>query len=288
MSDIYMLKYNGMKLTYSGLNGYISWEDAVRLFHVNVIQSTGGTITATPIEGPNGTVVTLTNEPDADYRFGSYTVTGATLDTDQFTINDSDADVTGTFNKYREVWVNLGSTEYQQATQGTKDVTLTGMQSSSSFNYLSFVFDAKYTSGSMAADIFFIDASNSAMWRGRYHYNMSGKPGFVGITHNVTGWTTQSGQSITSKTVDGVSYRLSDKFLQNAYTKLKFVFDRTNKRCYVYANGTLLGYATMNADMINCRKIRLQREQSSGTYPMIKNVRVAAFSTLADAQAYNG
>lgn len=112
--------------------------------------------------------------------------------------------------------------------------------------------------------------------------------GFVGITGNVTGWTTQPGQSVSSKTQDGVRYLSNSNFPQNSYRKLKFVFDRTNKRCYFYANGVLLGYATMNADLINCSTIRITKEVSSGTYPMIKNVRVAAFSTLADAQAYNG
>ena len=286
MPDVYKLQYNGMTLAYHGWNGYVGWENTERIFHVTVNQPTGGTITATPVEGVNGTVVVLTNTPATDYKFVSYSITGATLDTNQFAIAGSDVIVTCTFDKYREVWVNLGSTEYVQSYRGNKNVTLTGMQSSSAFNYLSFVFDAMYTSGSMAADIMLLNSGGGVMWRSRCHYSLG--CAFVGITGNVTGWTTQSGQSVSSKTQDGVSYRLNDNFPQNSYRKLKLVFDRTNKRCYFYANGVLLGYATMNADLINCRTIQLQKEQDSGMYPKIKNVRVAAFSTLADAQAYNG
>lgn len=172
MSDTYKLQYNGMTLAYPGWNGYVSWEDVARIFHVTVNQSTGGTITATPLEGPNGTIVALTNTPATDYKFVSYSVTGATLDTNQFTIDGSDVSVTGTFNKYREVWVNLGSTEYVQSAQGSRNVTLTGMKSSSTFNYLSFVFDAKYASGSMAADITLMNSSGGTMWRSRCHYRM--------------------------------------------------------------------------------------------------------------------
>lgn len=71
-----------------------------------------------------------------------------------------------------EEWVNLGSTEYVQSKKGDFFVTLTGMKSSSTLNYLSFVFDAMYASGSMAADIFLINSSGEFMWRSRCHYHI--------------------------------------------------------------------------------------------------------------------
>ena len=285
MSEIYKLQYDGMTLTYPGCNGYVSYEEIERLFHVTVNQSTGGTITATPTEGTNGTIVTLANTPSTDYKFVSYSVTGAALNNNQFTINGTDVNVTGTFTRYRQVFVNLGSTQYN-GTTSTLSVALTGMPSSTSFNYLTFVMDALYDNAGLAADIYFSNGTNAVMWRSRCHYNLG--LGFVGITGNVTGWTTQSGQSVSSKTQDNISYRISGKWGRGAWKKIKLVFDRTNKRCYFYVAGVLLGYATMNDDMINCKNIGLLKEVSSGTNSHIKNIRVAGFSTLADAQAYNG
>lgn len=285
MPDTYKLQYDGMTLTYPGWNGYVSYEDIHRIFHITVNQTTGGTITATPLEGPNGTIVTLSNTPSTYYKFVSYSVTGATLNNNQFTINDSDVTVTGTFTRYGQVFVNLGSTQYD-GTVRTQSVALTGMPSSTSFNYLTFVMDALYDNSGMAADILFRNSSNGLMWRSRCHYKIG--VGFVGITGNVTKWTTQSGQTVSSVSVDKISYRLNDNWGKGSWKKIKLVFDRTNKRCYFYINGILIGYATMNADMINCKNIGLLKEQSSGTNSHIKNVRVAGFSTLEDAQAYNG
>lgn len=73
---------------------------------------------------------------------------------------------------HSEVWVDLGSTEYVQSSYGNTTVNLTGMKSSSSHNYLSFVFDAMYTSGSMAADIELCSTGGSMMWRSRCHANI--------------------------------------------------------------------------------------------------------------------
>lgn len=83
-----------------------------QLFYVTVIQPNGGTITATPVKGYNGTEVILSNSPSTNYEFGGYSVTGATLFGNKFIINNSDVTVTGSFNLYQQDWVNLGSTEY--------------------------------------------------------------------------------------------------------------------------------------------------------------------------------
>lgn len=254
-------------------------------YNVTVATATGGTVTASPTTGYYGTEVTLSNTPASDYKFSSYSITGATLTNNKFNIGTSNVTVKGNFTRYRQVFVNLGSKQYNGATS-TVSVALTGMPSSTSFNYLTFVMDALYDNAGLAADIYFRNSSNGVMWRSRCHYNIG--VGFVGITGNVTGWTTQSGQTVTSKTQDGVSYRLNGNWGKGAWKKIKLVFDRTNKRCYFYVAGVLLGYATMNADMINCKNIGLQKEVSSGTNSHIKNIRVAGFSTLADAQAYNG
>lgn len=192
-----------------------------------------------------------------------------------------------------EEWVNMGSTEYRKAGGGTSVAwySFTGMPSSSSLNYFTMIFDAYLTGGSGgAADIFLGNSSNSAIWRMRDHVRQS-YPGFVGITSNVTAWTSQSGApTVGSFTQDGVTYRYcSSKFTKGTYARFKIAFDRPNKRGYVYIGGTLLGYVTMNTDPINIGKFGLMSEQGR-TYEIaaLKNIRVSGFSTLASAQEWNG
>ena len=179
-----------------------------------------------------------------------------------------------------ELWVDLGSTEYTNSV-----VSLTGMPSTSDLSYLVFKFDAYYNSGSTyyAADII-LRTSTTGLWRSRLHYNMG--IGFVGIGDAVTGWTTASGQSVSSKSQDGVSYRLSPLWSRNNYVSLKFIQDRTNYNCYFYINDTLIGYASMNRDLLVCDNIQLMNELNATA--RVKNVKVAGFANLADAQAWNG
>lgn len=178
-------------------------------------------------------------------------------------------------------YVNLSDTEYSS----DQTVSLIGMPATSDYNYLVFKFDAYYGARSSyyAADIF-LEANDTALWRSRLHHAFG--LGFVGITEKVTGWTTEAGQNVTSKTQDGVSYRISSLWQKNTYVNLKLIQDRTTYNCYFYINDTLIGYASMSVDLLTCNKLMLANEANASA--KVKNVRVAAFSTLAAAQAYNG
>lgn len=178
-------------------------------------------------------------------------------------------------------YVNLGDTEYSS----NQTVSLIGMPATSDYNYIVFKFDAYYSARSSyyASDICLL-ANDTMLWRSRLHHKFG--LGFVGITGKVTGWTTEAGQNITSKTQDGVSYRLSSLWQKNTYVNLKLIQDRTTYNCYFYINDTLIGYASMSVDLLTCNKLDLVNEVNASA--KVKNVRVAAFSTLAAAQAYNG
>ena len=93
--DIHKLQFNNRTVIYPGNSGYIAF-DIPNVYHVTT-SGTNGTVTASPSEGINGTVVTLTNTPNSGYMFSSYTVTGATLNNNTFTINNSDVTVVGNF-----------------------------------------------------------------------------------------------------------------------------------------------------------------------------------------------
>lgn len=59
--------------------------------YVYINQSTGGTISASPMSGVDGDTVTLSNTPDTNYTFDGYTVNGATLyDGNKFDFSGSD------------------------------------------------------------------------------------------------------------------------------------------------------------------------------------------------------
>ena len=188
--------------------------------------------------------------------------------------------------KYKEPvhmieYVNLSDTEYSS----NRTVSFIGMPATSDYNYLVFKFDAYYGARSSyyASDIS-LHANDTMLWRSRLHYNLG--VGFVCIAEKVTGWTTEAGQNVTSKTQDDLSYRISSLWQKNTYVNLKLIQDRTTYNCYFYINDTLIGYASMSVDLLTCNKVELMNEVNASA--KVKNVRVAAFSTLAAAQAYNG
>ena len=72
--------------------GYVPPEPpAPETRYVNLNQSTGGTISASPMSGHDGDTVTLSNTPSTNYTFNGYTVNGASLyDGNKFDFNGSD------------------------------------------------------------------------------------------------------------------------------------------------------------------------------------------------------
>lgn len=65
---------------------------------VHLVQTTGGTISAQPLTGYDGTTVTLSHSEDQYYTFMGYTVNGSTLyGNNKFDFSGSDVTVTGQF-----------------------------------------------------------------------------------------------------------------------------------------------------------------------------------------------
>lgn len=81
-------------------------------YTVTVNQSTGGTISASPVQGYTGTEVTLSNTPATHYTFGSYNLIGATLKSaNKFDIANSNVTVGATWvedTKYSVTCTNDG------------------------------------------------------------------------------------------------------------------------------------------------------------------------------------
>lgn len=58
------------------------------IYQVTTSTDSHGTMTASPMSGFSGTNVTLSNTPNANYGFSGYSITGATLTGNQFTLNN--------------------------------------------------------------------------------------------------------------------------------------------------------------------------------------------------------
>ena len=85
-------KFNGASVSAEAI--FTPWP--VR--NVSLVQTSGGTITATPMTGYDGDTVVLTNTPEYGYDFISYELTGSTLyDDNKFDFNGNNVSVKSNF-----------------------------------------------------------------------------------------------------------------------------------------------------------------------------------------------
>ena len=189
--------------------------------------------------------------------------------------------------------VNLGSTEYKRTTQGTT-VEYFDLTQGTSYPYMAISCDVDlyHESGSDAEDFMLGNTDAADRWRMRAYYRSSTPlVGFVGIRSDrgVTGWTTESGQSVGSMTLDGLSYRTTSSWTKTSgYRSVKLVYDVASFKCYVYIEGTLYGYATVDYSPYTITRVSVQKEQPFGAsnYAAFKNFKIGAFQNLEDAIAY--
>lgn len=97
-----MIVHNGNIVVNNG-----RWIIPPKVYNVILNQTDGGTITANPMKGINGTTVTLSNLPSGNHEFVSYNVSGSTLyDNNKFDIHGSDVIVSANWKDPFEV-VNM-------------------------------------------------------------------------------------------------------------------------------------------------------------------------------------
>lgn len=90
-----LLKFNN-KLIKSGNRIVCQFE---KIYNITTLTSDYGYITASQISGHKGDVISLTNFPNTDCSFSQYNITGAVLNGNEFTINDSDITTQGVFTR---------------------------------------------------------------------------------------------------------------------------------------------------------------------------------------------
>ena len=97
-----MIVHNGNIVVNNG-----RWIIPPKEYNVILNQTEGGTISAIPMKGINGTTVVLSNSPTGTYEFVSYNVSGSTLfDNNKFDIHGSDVIVSANWKDPFEV-VNM-------------------------------------------------------------------------------------------------------------------------------------------------------------------------------------
>lgn len=190
--------------------------------------------------------------------------------------------------------VNLGSTEYKRTTQGTT-VEYFDLTQGTSYPYMTISCDVDlyYKNDSDAEDFMLGSAEASEnRWRMRAYFTSSRTlVGFVGIKSDkgVIGWTTQSGQSVGTMRLDNWTYKTTSSWTRTSgYRSVKLVYDVENLKCYVYIEGTLYGYATIDYSPYTITRVSVQKEQPYGAnnYAAFKNFKIGAFQNLQDAINY--
>lgn len=270
--------------------------------------ATNGTVTASPNSGIIGTTVTLSNTPNSGYSFDSYTLSGATLkNANQFDIGTSNVSVVGNFiqQSSEELWVDLGSTAYTVgggSSSNNQYITLTGMPTTSNKNYYTVKFDISgnilIRSTTLCTEICELCYSGMSLQRiagclqGRFYQNGAavGKTlfGFGTKSTKATACTVYSSNfnigQYSSSSTDTIAFTRNSISGSHA---IKFVIDRNNKNVYYYLDNNLICRITTNNSNDLLYGANLYIYGTSSCNVSVKNIKVAGFSTLAEAQAWS-
>ena len=124
------LYYHGVPVAEIYKGNILVFTKAAAEYFVTITQAANGTISAAPMQGPAGTLVTLSNSPSTGYQLTYYTVNGNQIQGNTFTL-DSDSTISGQFTAITYT-VTIGShtngslsANPMSGTYGTT-VTLTG------------------------------------------------------------------------------------------------------------------------------------------------------------------
>lgn len=123
------------------------------IYTVLLTQTSGGTITAIPITGFNGDVITLSANPSAHYSLTGWGVTGATLTGNQLTIGSSSPSVVGKFKEDTKYNLTLqqstgGSITANKLTGYSNDTITLSNTPSSNYNFNSYSLTGSTLTGS--------------------------------------------------------------------------------------------------------------------------------------------
>lgn len=285
MADTYKLQYDGMTLTYPGWGGYVSYEELAKIYNLQLIQSTGGTIASNTTSGYNGDIVTLSNTPNTYYNFNGYSITGATLTGNDFAFDNSDVSAKANFTLKPSAVFYTNTNSYNRASNSTSQLTFNATANTGVYQYWVWKFNASTTANASTYDFRVTFASNnlSFMW-----YVGNPKPTTACPLYWKYGTTTVPG------TTTGCTVKKQSSDVHVYYTGLnttasrtyKFLYNNANKTMVEYYNGTpyltLTGLGTFTA----FNKMTFGGNASHIGKGTFKNFYLAGFKDLTAAQAW--
>ena len=260
------------------------------IYQVTTSTDGHGTMTASPMSGFTGTNVTLSNTPNANYGFSGYSITGATLTGNQFTLNN---DVTARAGFSAEptsalYWSDAGSNVATIGTNIVKNVN----KAVTAFNY----FTVKFSLKTIWDSYFYYGAGHFYMnfdkgsW---YILNHEGYPtnGYAGIrSERNTGEkfypTTAARSRAYPKNSQIYTYYASK--LITTQVNYKYVIDRSNARFSPVLDNVYMGYGNTSANItaINSLTGSYGGNTASTGKMTASNYSIAGFSNLSDALNY--
>lgn len=206
-----------------------------------------------------------------------------------FLVNDSPVDL----------WVDLPN-EYIVLGNLIRNISvnLTGMPQTSDKGFFTILLEAKINAGSGAARIIIENSEHSTpqSWApadvyGFWDHVQFSNYGAFFATEDIVDktWTTNQDASQYINIINNRGV-FSTLWPRNTYSQFKLVCDRSNKICYVYIDGILHGYVSnFSNDLLTWNMIYLYSDTGgSSEIAAVKNIKVAGFNTLEDAQSWNG
>lgn len=250
-----------------------------------------GSIGAGKTTGYQGDTTTLSNTANNGYVFSAYTVTGATLNGSTLTFGAQNATAKALFRADSAVLVNKGSTEYKFTGSKTGQTSWDlGLPASTNYKYLTYNFNmwrnsaSKYQSSD--SDGFFYRASNSSgMGAISGYYSTFITVGWC----NFTNFTSAAGANVYRGGSGPYYWNTTAVVKPNTWLHFKTVFDRNNKRGYVFVDNNYFGYFTMNKDPFDIKKFSIYHNNTkTGAWMAVKNLSIAGFNNFNAASSYNG
>lgn len=179
-----------------GVNLTVENEPTVTNYAVTITQpSAGGTISVTKADGTaiasgdevaEGTVLTLTNTPDAGYTFGSYTVNGTDIEGNTVTVSAATT-ISATFT----------ANSYNVTVSGTDHATVTGLPATA--EYKSTVSFTVTPAEGYAVESVAVNGTTITIINGAYSFEMPARDASVVVTTKAVEYAiTATGSNFTS------------------------------------------------------------------------------------------
>ena len=235
----------GVQIRFNREDIYVAPSFTHNVYNINLQQTTGGTITSDKSTGYYGDTVTLSNTPSEHYGFRDYSITGATLTGNQFTINESNVTAKANFSAWpvRNVSVQQrtgGTIASNKSTGYDGDVVTLSNTANAGYTFTNY----NVTGATLTGNQFAFNGGNvtaqGAFNHNVYNLTLQQTSGGTITADKTTGYY---GDTVTLSNTANSGYEFSGYSVTGAtLTNNKFKFSESN----VTAQGNWLNYNPLN------------------------------------------